>query len=351
MNFVDMQETLTDLIKLYRTRGLSLRSHVNPLLKTAGLATQASWSNTLTHIQKYDDSDINRSQFEKTISVFKKDLFNRILYDNKFVSVVDNVPNYDEIKAGLEQISYEDFDQKTASELISLEEDNICYKSSNNSTTAYIFKNIRKNSVKEELNINSLKLEYQNDGYDKLVAFVDILLPCFDSIVLDDDKNRIILSADLSSIFYVDHLRAALAHLRTVIRQNTAQEIKLTDKNVNFFPAIQKLYEEDIGNVKELAFKTDDGVAHYENAKRGISCIKDGDFHIAGSDVADIEAYRIKKTYISNTEKQENSVYLASSWYVLNGVKTDRRLGEATISASCYADFFGIIDKIINWSE
>ena len=351
MNFVDMQETLTDLIKLYRTRGLSLRNHVNPLIKDAGLVTQASWNNTLAHIQQYDESEITRDQFGKTIEGFRKDLFNRILYDNKFISIVDNVSNYDEIKVSLEQLTCEKFDKQTASDLINVEEDSTCYKSTVGSATAYIFKEIRKYSVKEELNINSLKLEYQNDGYDKLVAFVDILLPCFDSIIMDDERQRIILAADLSSIFYVDHLRAALAYLRTIIRKKTAEEIKVSDKNVNFFPAIQKLYEEDIGDVKELAFKTDDGVAHYENAKRGIPSIKDGDFHIAGSDVADIEAYRIRKTYSSNTPNQENSVYLASSWYVLNGIKTDRKLGEATISASSHKEFFDIIDKLLNWSE
>ncbi len=346
-----MQETLSDLIKLYRTRGLSLRSHVNPLIKSAGLVTQASWTNTLAYIQQYVESDINREQFEKTIEEFRKDLFKRILYDNKFISIIDNVSNYDEIKASLEQLSCEDFVNKTAGDLINLEEDSICYKSIVGSATAYIFKEIRKYSVKEELNIDSLKLEYQNDGYDKLVAFVDILLPCFDSIIMDDERRKIILSADLSSIFYVDHLRAALAHLRTIIRKKTDKEIKISDKNINFFPAIQKLYEEDIGDVKELAFKTDDGVAHYENAKRGIPSIKDGDFHIAGSDVAAVEAYRIRKTYLSGSKNQENSVSLASSWYVLNGVKNDRKLGEATISTSSHNEFFDIIDKLLNWSE
>tara|TARA_R110002126_G_scaffold291682_1_gene455223 strand:- start:16963 stop:18003 length:1041 start_codon:yes stop_codon:yes gene_type:complete len=346
-----MKETLTDLIKLYRKRGASLRNQVNPLINKSGLITQASWNNTFTHLEQYEESEITRDQFSVAIEDFRKDLFSKILYDNKFISIINKPSNYQEIKNCLEDFTFESFDKVNASNLIEEEDEDFCYKSISNSTTTYIFKKIRKYSVKEDLKVSALKLEYQNDGYDKLFAYVDISLPCFDSIMMDDEREIIILAADLSSIFQVDHLRGAVASLKTIIRQGTPEDIKVTDKNTNFFAAIQKFYEEDLGNVKELAFKTDDGVAHYENAKRGISCIKDGDFHIGGTDVADIEAYKIRKTYSAAEPSQENSVYLVSSWYVLNGNLGERKLGEATISASSHREFFVIIDKLLNWSK
>jgi len=346
-----MKETLTDLVKLYRKRGASLRNQVNPLINKSGLITQASWNNTFTHLEKYEESEITREQFSVAIEDFRKDLFSKILYDNKFISIIEKPAKYKEIKECLEKFTFESFDKVNASKLIEEEDEDFCYKSIANSTTTYIFKKIRKYSVKEDLKVSALKLEYQNDGYDKLFAYVDISLPCFDSIIMDDEREIIILAADLSSIFQVDNLRGAVASLKTIIRQGTPEDIKISDKNTNFFSAIQKFYEEDLGNVKELAFKTDDGVAHYENAKRGISCIKDGDFHIGGTDAADIEAYKIRKTYSAAEPNQENSVYLVSSWYVLNGNLGERKLGEATISASSYREFFVIIDKLLNWSK
>lgn len=345
-----MKETLTDLIKLYRKRGLSLRNQVNPLINKSGLITQASWNNTFSHLEQYEESEITRDQFSATIEEFRKDLFNKILYDNKFISIINKPSNYKEIKQCLEAFASEPFDNINASKLIEDEDEDCCYKSISESTTTYIFKKIRKYSVKEDLKVSALKLEYQNDGYDKLFAYVDISLPCFDSIIMDDEREIIILAADLSSIFQVDNLRGAVASLKTIIRKGSSEEVKVSDKNTNFFPAIHKFYEEAIGNVKELAFKTDDGVAHYENAKRGISCIKDGEFHIGGTDVADIETYKIRKTYSTSDANQENSIYLVSSWYVLNGNLGERKLGEATISASSYREFFVIIDKLLNWS-
>lgn len=345
-----MKETLTDLIKLYRKRGASLRNQVNPLIKKSGLITQSSWNNTFSHLEQYDESDITRSQFSTAIADFKKDLFSKILYDDKFISIIEKPSNYGEIKQCLETFPFESLDQVNASNLIDEEDECACYKSASSGTTTYIFKKVRKYSVKEKLNVSALKLEYQNDGYDKLLAYVDISLPCFDSIILYDEREIIILASDLSSIFQVDNLRGAIASLKHIIRDKSAQSIKVPDKNKNFFAAIQEFYEENLGHVKELAFKTDDGVAHYENAKRGIPCIKEGDFHIGGTDNAEIEAYKIRKTYSSTNPNRENSIYLVSSWYVLNGNLGERLLGEATISAESHASFFEIVDKLLNWS-
>lgn len=350
-NIDTLKEILTDTIKMYRKRGLSLRNHVNPIMKKNGFKVEASWNATFSEIDQAKDGEITKDLLLRAINSLEENLTNRILFDDKFASITKLDEKFDEVLMFLKSLEFENISSVNKHEITLQDENDINIHYSSENLEIFILKKTRTYTVKEELGINALKLEHQNDDYEKLIAFTEVSIPCFDSIIMDSENKIAIFTVDLASIFQVDNLRGAIAHLKQFIRDGSNKSIFIPDKNLNLYDCIQELYIEDEGYVKELAFKTDDGVAHYENTKRGIKCIKDSDFHIAGSDAADVEAYKVKKAYDSTLQKQECFVYLASSWYILNGVAQDRRLGDFSISAFSTKDFNKIISKLLQWAK
>ena len=83
-------------------------------------------------------------------------------------------------------------------------------------------------------------------------------------------RKNIILSADLANQFQDENLKAEIARLVNLIRQTSGLGHTIDDTGINLFPCVVKLYQEQPGVIKELAFKTDDGVAHREIARGGI---------------------------------------------------------------------------------
>lgn len=347
MSFEEKKAFLISVIKFYRNRGYTLRDNINTVLKEAGLIpTKNTWEDTLRNISELPESDIFKSLVDNAISAFKEDIFKTILYRDKFISIYKNPDNFDRILAALENTS-KLFDGDY-SNIFDNASDLGVITTAINGNVIFTTKNIRPLSTKVDLGIHALKQDYFSDDYDKVFAYKTVDIPCFNSIIFNKQSKNIILVVDLANQFQDENLRTEIAKLVTLIRELAGIGHAISDTGINLFPAINNLYIEEYGAVKELAFKTDDGVSHREIAKAGIDDVRDGDYHTGGTASANIQPYDIKKIYSNLTPKLRQDIYLKGTWYALN--LPSPILTNATISANSDHDFHAIITKLIDFS-
>lgn len=346
--FDDKKIFIQQIINFYRNRGYSLRGKVNNILKQSGIfGTKQSWEDTLDLISNMDFNEINDEIIQKVLVNFQSDLLSIVLYQNKFISIYDEILNFDTIYNALDSNSV-----KFDSDFQPILDKNLSFdyiKFTQGSLDFFVFKSIRLLATKIDLGLYVLKPDYIDDDFDKIVGYKTQEIPCFNSIIFDNDKKTIILSADLSSQFQEENLRAEIAKLVKIIRQKTNIGQAIKDLGLNIFPSIQKLYDEKEGIIKELAFKTNDGVAHREKARSGIDDVREGDYHIAGVASAEIEPYDIHKTYFDSQSNVATEVLVKGSWFILNSV--NQVLHNATVTVNSEEEFVKIINKLIEFSK
>ncbi|WP_180043691.1 MULTISPECIES: hypothetical protein [unclassified Acinetobacter] len=346
--FEEKKLFIQNTIKFYKNRGYTLRGSINSILKSNGfINTKSSWEDTEKQVTDFPESVISNDIFDKVIQGFQKDLLKTILFRDKFISIYEEPKNFDLIFSKLDEISslfdedyYPVFENSTAFEFIKTEHQNLVF---------FTFKSIRSLSTKVDLGVYALKQDYHNEEYDKVYAYKTVDLACFNSIIFDLNNKNIILSSDLANQFQDEHLRAEIARLVNLIRQTTGLGHTIEDTGINLFPCIEKFYKEEEGVIKELAFKTDDGVAHREIARSGIDDVREGEYHVGGTASTNIEPYDIKKIYGGNKLNEKKDLLLKGSWYILN--TTEPKLTNVTITVNSEKDLYDMINKIIAFSK
>ncbi|WP_141100212.1 hypothetical protein, partial [Acinetobacter baumannii] len=306
-----------------------------------------TWSSLFVHISELEE-DVEPNLLDKLGSLYQKiesDFNNRVLFEDKYLSVYKGLPCFDELKKHLESLlgSNQTLDLSRNGDF-----KNHIFQAKKivGQKHIYQFKIIRTFILKENIRVDALKSEYVNEEYEKLVAYKEVRLPCFDSIILDDATQEIILCADLSSQFHEENLRGALAKLRLYLNQIVVEHIP--DAGCNVFPAIEKLYSEKIGNVKNLSFKTDDGISHNESSRVGIEDLRSGEYHKGGIANATIEPYNITKEY--NLETYKVLVTVKGSWHALSINTGIPNLNNFYVSAKDQGSFFKAIEEIVKTS-
>ena len=98
------------------------------------------------------------------------------------------------------------------------------------------------------------------------------------------------------------------------------------------------------GNVKNLSFKTDDGISHNESSRLGIEDLRSGEYHKGGIANATIEPYNITKDY--NLEDYKVVVTVKGSWHALN-IAGIPNLNNFYVSTKDVNSFFTAIEEII----
>ena len=343
MNFEEKKEFIKNCIIFYRDRGYTLKGNINTLLKNGGLfSTKTMWEETLKEIDYISASEVGAKIVDDVIAEFEKDLIKTILFREKYLSIYIDPKNFDNIFLALEK-KYKKFDDNYHS-IINSEIKFGFKKIQFDDLYFYISKDISTLTSKIDLGLSALKDELKDSGYQKVFAFKEIEISSFNSIIVDKKNRNIILSADLANHFQIDQLRQKIAGLVNLIRTETKLGHTIEDTGINLFPCIQKLYDEKHGFVKELAFKTDEGVSHREIAKAGKD-VREGEYHTAGSASTDIESYDIKKSYGKKTEEDYKEVILKGSWYILS--LPTPILTNLTIHANTLKSFNEILTKII----
>jgi len=344
MSFDDLKSNLVNLLKIYRGRGISLRNEVHPILAGYTFLDKIhTWSSLFVHISELEEN-LEPDLFEKLerlYNVFKADFDKRILFEDKYLSVYKGLSCFDSLKTHLDGLVA----QNQAMDLSNdgdFKNHVFQVKKQLAHRHIYQFKIIRTFILKENIRVDALKSEYVNEEYEKLVAYKEVRLPCFDSIILDDLTKEIILVADLSSQFHEENLRGALAKLRLFLNKQVQEHIP--DSGCNVFSSIERLYKEVQGNVKNLSFKTDDGISHNESSRLGIEDLRSGEYHKGGIANATIEPYNITKDY--NLDDYKVVVTVKGSWHALN-IAGIPNLNNFYVSTKDESSFFKAIEEII----
>ncbi|WP_334413050.1 hypothetical protein [Acinetobacter pittii] len=347
-NFEEKQSFIQKGVKFYKNRGYTLRGSINTIFKLNGLLnTKSSWEDTYKLISDLDDNQINNDMLDKIMEAFQNDLFSTILFRDKYLTIYETPKNYDNILTILDDLS-EGFDGDFSS-ILDNALDYQYIKTIHGNLTFYTFKSIRSLSTKVDLGVFALKQDFVDEEYDRVFAYKTVDLPCFNSIIFDTEKKNIILSADLANQFQDENLKAEIARLVNLIRQTSGLGHTIDDTGINLFPCVVKLYQEQPGVIKELPFKTDDGVAHREIARGGIDDVREGEYHVGGTASANIQPYDIKKIYGGKKFNDRKDLLLKGSWYILN--LPTPYLTNVTITVNSAKDLNEMVNKLIAFSK
>ncbi|MCG5330871.1 hypothetical protein ACN6Q9_14065, partial [Acinetobacter baumannii] len=107
MTFDDLKTNIVNLLKIYRGRGISLRNEIHPLLSGFTFLDRIhTWSSLFVHISELEE-DVEPNLLDKLGSLYQKiesDFNNRVLFEDKYLSVYKGLPCFDELKKHLESL-------------------------------------------------------------------------------------------------------------------------------------------------------------------------------------------------------------------------------------------------------
>ena len=103
MNFDDLKTNIVNLLKIYRGRGVSLRNEIHPLLASFTFLDRIhTWSSLFVHISELEE-DIEPDLLAKLGDLYTKiktDFNKRVLFEDKYLSVYNELSCYDQLKQG-----------------------------------------------------------------------------------------------------------------------------------------------------------------------------------------------------------------------------------------------------------
>lgn len=223
----------------------------------------------------------------------------------------------------------------------------------------YQFVTIREINVRESLNVNSLKEDIVED-YQELIGIKKTKLRCYDFVLLDFEKNMIVVGVDLAQILGTNESNIANLNFTNFLKKELRIEIKESQK-IDLFPKIKDFYnlpKNDNNGVIEIYFMTDEGTAHHETARGNTKDLRTATYHSSGVQGlkkirslnemlnADITVYRITtKFYQADSDLQ---IALKSSYIAIN-TSNGSHLYEALIYGVKNLEQFNfVINKLLS---
>ena len=165
MNFDDLKTNIVNLLKIYRGRGVSLRNEIHPLLASFTFLDRIhTWSSLFVHISELEE-DIEPDLLAKLGDLYTKiktDFNKRVLFEDKYLSVYNELSCYDQLKQHLESLVAPDqtLDLSRNGDF----KDHIFQaKQEVEQKYIYQFKIIRTFILKENIRVDALKSEYVNE--------------------------------------------------------------------------------------------------------------------------------------------------------------------------------------------
>lgn len=287
-----------------------------------------------------------------------------LLYDDKFLTIYHNVENLDHLENQLKSI-FENYkaDEKKESEAnkqiffpknrVDLREDETVF--------LYQYLQVRELTVKEEIDPDELKDDL-GDYFSQIYGLKTDLITCFDSIIIDLERNLFIVMIDLASILPKNELNVIQNNFTNFIKKQLGASLvlgnSLEEKVLNLFPCIQAFYDEQIDDrsgVTEIYFKTTEGTAHHEKLNKNNADIRKNLYHESGVNGLKnttingikldetITPYRISKKYYD----RDIEVSLNSSYHALSS--GDQLLYSTFVYGSrSYEDIEFVINKLLS---
>jgi len=341
------RKTLIDNIKICEERRIDL-SIVEDIFEREGIEVIHRWS-SLTAAAASCGDEAATNIAEKV----DKLLTNHILYDDKLIMILDRL---------FEDESHEFND--AFSEIYSVDEafsdsDYIADSSYDvgNGVSIYCFKIVREISERKELTESDLgELASVLDKYNRVIGYRPVKVTCYDAVIVDTTKNRVILQLDLGSIVLANAVDKFFHKLITSI--NKAFDVagvtncRLLEKIQfeNLYTAIQKFYDNEEGEVTSASFSTSKN-NHHETLRDRARDIRKAEYHLRGKAAEEalggkIRPYRISKRFERATNKWPQ-VYAGVHYRYFNK-PGGKSLYEAHIfDINSYKDYTFMIDKIL----
>ena len=187
-----------------------------------------------------------------------------------------------------------------------------------------VFCSKRHYSVREEIDVAKLGSAQQTafGGFESLIGLRNELRQGFDVLSLHRDSGLIELRVDLilgvtweDNLMFLEQLRAELFKVaRTLLHP-----LPFEPEKANFFPLLQKLYDDTDGRVVEIGHDTGGtgGIIREKMRRRSLD-VRDEDFHKAGSLATNIELFEIAKVWSLATREGEFEVHVPGSVRLLS---------------------------------
>lgn len=340
MNIDELRDSIANLIDLADEREISL-GQIQNIFRENNLSAR-NFSGLKTKLNGVYSSDT----LTKLQSRLRDFINNHIIFDDKFITLVKNV-------------SLDDFEQK-----LSMEFDKIRYpytiyqvtKISSNKKL-YQFATIREINVREALSVENLR-EDISDDYQELIGIKKTKLHCYDFLLLDFDRNLVIIGIDLAQILGANEVNISNINFINFLKK--ALNISIDDHKIDLFPKIKEFYnlpKDKTNGVVEIYFMTDEGTAHHETARGNTKDLRTATYHSSGMQglrdikfinemlTADISAYRItSKFYQADAEMQ---IALKSNYIAINTTNGSHLYEAYIYGVKNLEQFNFIIDKLV----
>nr|WP_313423832.1 hypothetical protein [Moraxella sp.] len=343
----DIADDIINLIDLASEREIPL-SQVQAIFKDACNLSARNFSGLKKRLQ-----DISKIE---TLSRLKDSLENfvgnHIKFDDKMITLASDV-NLSDFKQKLENVFNSTF------EPVQYAYSTYKVEQLSKHQRLYQFTTIREINVRESLNVNSLKEDIVED-YQELIGIKKTKLRCYDFVLLDFEKNVIVVGVDLAQILGANEANIANLNFNNFLKKELGIEITELQK-IDLFPKIKDFYNLPKNNdngVIEIYFMTDEGTAHHETARGNTKDLRTATYHSSGvqglknikslNEIlnADITVYRItSKFYQVDNDLQ---IALKSSYVAIN-TQNGSHLYEALIYGIKDLEQFNfVINKLLS---
>lgn len=292
------------------------------------------------------------------------DTVNRhILFDDKFLTVYQEVKNIDEIKKKLDTI-FEKYQPNP--EIESQVNKRTFYPLRRNDIRedliiSYQFSQVRELTVRQEIDSSDLK-DNISELYSQVFGFKTTELTCFDSVVIDIERQILIVLIDLARIMPRNELNVIHSNFSHFIKKELGLEIiekyDFLSSPLDLFPCIQKFYDETVDKVSgvtEIYFTTTEGTAHHEKLRGESVDIRQVTYHESGVNGLKnteidgvkldetITPYRISKKYYD----RDIEISLNSSYNALSNINGSHLYNAFIIGSRSYEDIEFVLNKLL----
>lgn len=219
-NTDDVREIIASSLDIAEERAMSLKEFQR-IFKTFGRNLSGR---KFSDLQQKLAAIYDLDKLEKLQEKISDTVNRHILFDDKFLTVYQDVENINEIKEKLDSI-FEDYQPNP--ELESQVNKRTFYPFQRHDIRedliiSYQFSQVRELTVRQEIDTDDLK-DSISDLYNLVFGFKTTELRCFDSVILDEERKVLILLVDLARVMPRNELN--------VIHSNFSHFISVHDKN------------------------------------------------------------------------------------------------------------------------
>lgn len=355
----DVRELIASTLDIAEERAMSLKEF-QKIFKTVGRNLSGR---KFTDLQQKLSAIYDLEKLEKLQEKISDTVNRHILFDDKFLTVYQNVENITDIKQKLDTI-FENYQPDVEAELQVNKRTFYPFQKHDirdDLIISYQFSQVRELTVRQEIDTDDLK-DSVSELYSSVFGFKTTELRCFDSVILDEERSLLILLVDLARVMPRNELNVIHSNFSHFIKRELGLEIMqkydFLAAPLDLFPCIQKFYDEPVdktSGVTEIYFTTTEGTAHHEKLRGDSFDIRQVIYHDSGvkglknTEVDGVKLdetitpYRISKKYYN----QDIEISLNSSYNALSNINGSHLYNGFVIGSRSYEDIEFTLNKLL----